>query len=82
MDEILKIFKEKNLIKVRGPQRTASTHVLATVRELHQLEIVGETLRYSLNVLSLVAPDWLDNRVMLMFDGMVEKMCLRMNQPI
>jgi len=59
LDEILKIFKEKNLIKVRGQQRTDSTHVLATVRELHQLEIVGETVRYGLNVLSIVAPDWL-----------------------
>jgi transposase len=63
LDEILKIFKEKKLIKGRGPQRTDSTQVLATGRALHQLEIVGETLGYSLNVLSLGVPDWLRNRI-------------------
>lgn len=59
LDEILKIFKNKGWIKTRGQQRTDSTHVLSTVRELDQLEIVGETLRYTLNILATVAPDWL-----------------------
>lgn len=59
LDEILKIFKDKGWIKARGQQRTDSTHVLAAVRELDQLEVVGETLRYTLNVLATVAPDWL-----------------------
>ncbi len=59
LDEILKIFKEKGWIKVRGQQRTDSTHVLAAVRELDQLEVVGETLRHTLNILATVASDWL-----------------------
>ncbi len=59
LDEILKIFKEKGWIKARGQQRTDSTHVLAAVRELDQLEVVGETLRYTLNILATVASDWL-----------------------
>jgi transposase len=59
LDEILKIFKDKGWIKARGQQRTDSTHVLAAVRELDQLEVVGETLRYTLNILATVAPDWL-----------------------
>lgn len=59
LDEILKIFKDKGWIKARGQQRTDSTHVLAAVRELDQLEVVGETLRYALNALATVAPDWL-----------------------
>jgi transposase len=63
LDEILKIFKDKGWIKGHGQQRTDSTHVLAAVRELDQLEVVGETLRYTLNVLATVAPDWLRVRL-------------------
>lgn len=59
LDEILKIFKDKGWIKARGQQRTDSTRILAAVRELDQLEVVGETLRYALNALATVAPDWL-----------------------
>lgn len=59
LDEILKIFKEKGWIKARGQQRTDSTHVLAVVRELDQLEVVGETLWYTLKFLATIAPDWL-----------------------
>jgi transposase len=63
LDEILKIFKDKGWLKGRGQQRTDSTHVLAAVRELDQIEVVGETLRYTLNVLATVAPDWLRERL-------------------
>ena len=63
LDELLKICKAKGWIKTRGQQRTDSTHVLATVRELDQLEVVGETLRYTLNVLATVAPAWLQTRL-------------------
>ena len=63
LDEILKIFKDKGWIKARGQQRTDSTHILATVRELDQLEVVGETLRYTLNILATVASDWLRMRL-------------------
>ena len=59
LDELLKIFKTKGWLKTRGRQRTDSTHVLAAVRELDQIAVVGETLRYTLNVLAVVAPDWL-----------------------
>lgn len=33
--------------------------MLAAARELDRLEVVGETFRYTLNVLATVAPDWL-----------------------
>jgi len=59
LDEILTIFKEKGWIKARGQQRTDSTHLLACVRELNQIEVVGESFRYALNVLASVVPDWL-----------------------
>jgi transposase len=40
-------------------QRTDSAHVLAAIRVLNRLELVGETLRHALNSLAVVAPDWL-----------------------
>ncbi len=40
-------------------QRTDSTHVLAAIRTLNRLELVGETLRAALNSLATVAPQWL-----------------------
>jgi len=43
----------------RGRQRAGSTHVLAAIRVLNRLELVGETLRHALNSLAVVAPDWL-----------------------
>ncbi len=52
-------LKTQGLLKVRGHQRTDSTHILAAVRTLNRLERVGETMRYALNVLAEVAPDWL-----------------------
>src|SRR5262249_6411386 len=38
---------------------TDSTHVLAASRMLGRVEVVGETLRHTLNVLAEVAPEWL-----------------------
>src|SRR5512144_3180197 len=55
--------KERGLIKARGQQRTDSTHVLAAIRVLSRLEMVGETLRAALNDLAAVAPDWLAAQV-------------------
>lgn len=45
LEILLKQFKEKGWLKERGKQRTDSTHVLAAIRNLNRLEIVGETLR-------------------------------------
>jgi hypothetical protein len=36
---------------------------VAAVRELNRLEIVGETLHHTLNVLAQIAPDWLRSQV-------------------
>src|SRR5258708_11689558 len=63
LDRLLERCKERGWLKVRGRQRTDSTHVLAAVKELNQLEIVGETLRHTLNVLATVAPEWLTQQV-------------------
>lgn len=42
----------------RGKQRTDSTHVLANIRELSRLELIGETLRAALNEISRYDPVW------------------------
>jgi transposase len=63
LDEILTVFREKEWLRARGQQRTDSTHVLAAVRELNHLEIVGETLRHALNTLASVVPGWLKAQV-------------------
>lgn len=59
LNQTLAVFKEKGWLKARGQQRTDSTHILATVRELNQVEVVGETFRYTLNILASVVPGWL-----------------------
>src|ERR687886_2020130 len=52
-----------SLLKARGKQRTDSTHIVAAVRELNRLEIVGETLHHALNILAQVDPDWVRGQV-------------------
>ncbi|MFO7623039.1 MAG: IS1182 family transposase [Anaerolineales bacterium] len=58
LDELLSKLKERNLIKAGGQQRTDSTHILAAVRQLNRLEILGETVRRALNELSAFDPVW------------------------
>ena len=59
LDRLLDRFREKNLLKVRGKQRTDSTHVLAAVRVMNRLELVTETMRAALNEIAVFAPEWL-----------------------
>jgi transposase len=62
-DHLLERFREMGLVKARGKQRTDSTRILAVVRGLNRLELVGETMRHALDALSTVAPEWLRGRV-------------------
>lgn len=59
LDRTLELLREKKLLKVRGKQRTDSTHVLAAIRVMNRLEMVVETMRAALNELATVAPEWL-----------------------
>jgi transposase len=59
LQRVLDAGRSQGLLKARGRQRTDSTHVLAAVRELNRLELVGETLRAALNALATMAPAWL-----------------------
>lgn len=63
LDLILEKLLEQKLLKARGKQRTDSTHILAAIRRLNRLELVGETLRQALNELALYAPNWLLKQV-------------------
>ena len=63
LETLLARVRERGLLKARGRQRTDSTHVLAAIRILNRLELVGETVRHALNSLAVVAPDWLRAQV-------------------
>jgi transposase len=63
LEAVLDLCKERGWLKARGRQRTDSTHVFAKIRMLNRAECVIETLRHALNVLAVVAPDWLQSQV-------------------
>lgn len=62
LDRLLKRLRDLGLMKPER-QRTDSTHVLAVIRNLNRLELLGETLRFALNSLAAAAPDWLINQI-------------------
>ena len=59
LDPRLQRLEACDLLNARGTQRTDSTHILAAIRTLNRLELVGETMHYALNRLAVVAPAWL-----------------------
>ncbi len=59
LDLMLEHFRERKLLTAGGRQRTDSTHVLAAIRVVNRLALVGETLRAALNALAVAAPVWL-----------------------
>src|SRR5712691_3440462 len=63
LERLLEVCQERQWLKAGGKQRTDSTHVLARVRSLSNLECVGETLRATLDDLALLAPQWLSQQV-------------------
>jgi transposase len=63
LDALLARFQERGLLKTRGRQRTDSTHILAAVRSLNRLELVGRTLQHTLNILAEQVPQWIQTNV-------------------
>lgn len=63
LEALLAALKEKELWKGQAKQRTDSTHILAAIRNLNQLELVHETLRNALNALAVQSPAWLKRQV-------------------
>ena len=63
LNAILVRCAEKGLLGGKKLQRTDSTHVLAAVRNLNTIEIVGESMRRALNEIAVVAPAWLERHL-------------------
>jgi transposase len=59
LDTFLARVRARGLRTGRGRHRTDSTQVLAAIRVLNRLALVGEPLRHALNRLALGAPAWL-----------------------
>jgi transposase len=47
LTRLLEVAMAHGWVRARGRQRTDSTHILAAVRTLNRLELVGETLRHA-----------------------------------
>ncbi|WP_431039021.1 IS1182 family transposase [Streptomyces sp. P6-2-1] len=62
-DLVLRLARERGLLKTAGRQRTDSAKVLGAITGLNRLALVGESLRAALNAIAAVAPDWLVDRV-------------------
>jgi transposase len=60
---LLEQCQARGWLTAGGKQRTDSTHVLAAIRTLNRLELVGETLRAALESIAVVAPQWLQSWV-------------------
>ena len=58
-DAVLLRLKAAGWVAPGGRQRTDSTHVLANIRTLQHLELVGESVRAALEAMAATVPHWL-----------------------
>jgi transposase len=63
LDLLVARLVEKGLLTSRGKQRTDSTHIIAAVRQLNQIELVGESVRACVEALAAADPDWVSARL-------------------
>jgi transposase len=63
LDKLLEQCAARGLLRGKKQQRTDSTHVLAAIRTLTLLELVGETMRRTLDDIARVAPEWLQEQM-------------------
>lgn len=59
LQRLLEKCKSLGLLRTRSDMRTDSTHVLASIRNVNRSDLVGKTLRATLNVLATVDPSWI-----------------------
>jgi hypothetical protein len=59
LEKILEGCQAAGMLKGKKKQRTDSTHILANIRVLNRIELVGETMRRVLDDIAQVAPEWL-----------------------
>lgn len=76
-DRLLEECRTVGLVRGATPTRTDSTHILADLRELNRLELVGETLRQTLGALAHHAPDWLRAVWLQQFVSTEQRLLLR-----
>ena len=58
LDLLVAKLVESGLLKAGGKQRTDSSHVVAAVRRLNQIELVGESVRACVEALAAAEPAW------------------------
>ena len=58
LDALLERLSADGLVKAGGKQRTDSTHVVAAVAELNQLELARESVRAAVEALTAAHPGW------------------------
>jgi transposase len=63
LQRLLEQCRDLGLLRERSDMRTDSTHIIASIRNMNRLELVGETLRATLNALATVDPAWLSAHV-------------------
>jgi transposase len=63
LERLLEKCRDLGLVRGRSDVRTDSTHIVASIRNMNRSELVGETLRPTLNVLATVDPKWLSSNV-------------------
>lgn len=63
LEKLVQTGQQEGWIRSNSKVRTDSTHILAKVRRLNQLELVGETLRATLDALSDAEPTWVRGHV-------------------
>jgi len=63
LQKLLEQCRQIGLVRERTDMRTDSTHIIASIRNMNRLELVGETLRATLNVIATVDPAWLSAHV-------------------
>ncbi len=64
LDALLTTCKVHGLLRARGRQRTDPTHVLGSLRTLHRLEQVAETVRTAREAVAEADPAWLQAHVL------------------
>jgi transposase len=63
LDLLVARLVDRGLLKSRGKQRTDSTHIIAAVRQLNQIELIGETVRACVEALAVADGDWVNARL-------------------
>jgi transposase len=62
-ETIVEICRQRGWVKAGGKQRSDATHIVAAVRRMNRVELVGEAIYHVLDVMAQVDPNWLKDQV-------------------